>query len=89
MEKQKAMVETKSYYTPAVKKAIMTYREKNKDKYNELQLKYYHSKKIDEEWNEKFKQRCRIANQKYREKKRQELITSPKRGRPKKKIEIK
>ena len=79
--------QTKTYYTPAVKKAIMNYREKNVDKYNEFQRNYYHTKKSDEEWNNNFKERCRIANQKYREKKRE---NSPplKRGRPRKIIEI-
>jgi hypothetical protein len=75
--------ETKTYYTPAVKKAIMTYREKNIEKYNEFQRNYYHTKKADEEWNEKFKERCRVANQKYREKKR-ENSPPAQRGRPRK-----
>lgn len=79
--------ETKNYYTPAVKKAIMIYREKNIDKYNEFQRNYYHDKKTDEIWNDKFKERCRIANQKYRDKKRPvPTDNSPpvKRGRPRK-----
>lgn len=82
--------ETKNYYTPAVKKAIMNYREKNIDKYNEFQRNYYHTKKSDEEWNNNFKERCRIANQKYRDKKRAVPTNSPpsKRGRPRKVIEI-
>ena len=80
------MEESKTYYTPAVKKAIMIYREKNKDQYNEFQRQYYHTKKNDEEWNEKFKERCRIANQKYRNKKRENSPPLP-RGRPRK-IEI-
>jgi hypothetical protein len=77
--------ETKNYYTPAVKKAIMTYREKNVEKYNEFQRNYYHNKKTDEDWNDKFKERCRIANQKYREKKR-ENSPPAQRGRPRKVI---
>lgn len=80
------MEESKTYYTPAVKKAIMNYREKNKDQYNEFQRQYYHTKKNDKEWNEKFKERCRIANQKYRNKMRENLPPLP-RGRPRK-IEI-
>ena len=80
------MEESKTYYTPAVKKAIMIYREKNKDQYNEFQRQYYHTKKNDEEWNEKFKERFRIANQKYRNKKRENSPPLP-RGRPRK-IEI-
>jgi hypothetical protein len=73
----------KTYYTPAVKKAIIAYRGRNTDKYNEFQRNYYHSKKTDEEWNERFKERCRIANQKYREKKR-ENSPPAKIGRPRK-----
>jgi hypothetical protein len=80
MEEQ---TEHKNYYTPAVKKAIMTYREKNVEKYNEFQRNYYHTKKTDEEWNERFKERCRVANQKYREKKR-ENSPPAQRGRPRK-----
>jgi len=72
-----------SYYTPSVKKAIMNYREKNVDKYNEFQRNYYHTKKTDEEWNERFKERCREANKRYREKKR-ENQPPRKRGRPRK-----
>jgi hypothetical protein len=75
--------ESKNYYTPAVKKAIMNYREKNIDKYNEFQRNYYHIKKTDEEWNNNFKERCRIANKKYRDKNR-DSSTEKKRGRPKK-----
>jgi len=75
--------ETKNYYTPAVKKAIMNYREKNIDKYNEFQRNYYHNKKTDEEWNDRFKERCRIANKKYRDKKRENTEQLP-RGRPRK-----
>jgi ABC-type dipeptide/oligopeptide/nickel transport system ATPase component len=75
--------ETKNYYTPAVKKAIMNYREKNIDKYNEFQRNYYHKKKTDEEWNDRFKERCRIANKKYRDKKRENTEQLP-RGRPRK-----
>ena len=75
------------YYTPAVKRAIMNYRGKNIEKYNEFQRNYYHTKKEDDDWNDKFKERCREANKRYREKKRE---TSPpsKRGRPRKIKEI-
>ena len=75
-----------TYYTPAVKKAIMTYREKNVDKYNEFQRNYYHTKKVDEEWNERFKERCREANKRYRDKKR-ENSPPAQRGRPRKVVE--
>jgi hypothetical protein len=81
------IVETKNYYTPAVKKAIMVYREKNIDKYNEFQRNYYHTKKVDEEWNEKFKERCREANKRYREKKRENSHPAV-RGRPRTKTAI-
>ena len=59
----------KKTYTPAQKKAIMTYREKNKEAYNEYATDYYQKKKMDEEWKEKFNERCKIANKKMREKK--------------------
>jgi len=79
------MVETanKTYYSPSVKKAIMNYRAKNIVKYNEFQRQYYHNKKEDEEWKEKFNERCKEANRKYREKKRLESPPLP-RGRPRK-----
>ena len=71
----------KSTYTPAVKKAIDKYRSKNVEKYNELQRQYYNDAKEDEEWKQKFNERCRENNRKYREKKR--LANPPKtRGRP-------
>jgi len=73
----------KSYYRPSVKKAIMNYRAKNIVKYNEFQRQYYHIKKEDEEWKEKFNERCKEANRKYREKKRLESPPLP-RGRPRK-----
>ena len=73
----------KNYYTDAVKRAIVTYREKHTEKYNEFKRNYYHTKKQDEEWNEKFKERCREANRRCREKKR-ENSPPAKRGRPRK-----
>lgn len=73
----------KNYYTDAVKRAIVTYREKHTEKYNEFQRNYYHTKKQDEEWNDKFKERCREANRRCREKKR-ENSPPAKRGRPRK-----
>lgn len=73
----------KSTYTPAVKKAIDKYRSKNVEKYNEIQRQYYKEAKEDEEWRKKFNERCKINNQKYREKKR--LANPPKpKGRPRK-----
>ena len=73
----------KSTYTPAVKKAIDKYRQKNAEKYNELQREYYNEAKQDEEWRKKFNERCKINNQKYRQKKKETLGTKP-RGRPRK-----
>jgi hypothetical protein len=73
----------KKTYTPAVKKAIDKYRSKNIEKYNELQRQYYNEAKEDDEWRQKFNERCKHNNQKYREKKR--LENPPKsRGRPRK-----
>lgn len=82
----------KTYYTPAVKRAIMKHRERNKEKYNEAQLQYYHLKKQDEEWKRKFTERCRKANEKFRQKQKEEReklnIPPKKRGRPRKIQEI-
>jgi hypothetical protein len=75
----------KSTYTPAVKKAIDKYRSKNVAKYNELQRNYYNEAKEDEEWRQKFNERCKENNRKYRERKR--LANPPKpKGRPRKPI---
>ena len=77
----------KSTYTPAVKKAIDKYRSKNVAKYNELQRQYYNEAKEDEEWRQKFNERCKVNNQKYREKKR--LANPPKpKGRPRKSVPL-
>ena len=75
----------KSTYTPSVKKAIDKYRSKNVEKYNELQRKYYDKQKEDEEWKQKFNERCKENNRKYREKKRLENPPKPK-GRPRKPV---
>jgi hypothetical protein len=87
MEEQleKPIIEKKSKYTPAVKKAIEKYRSKNVEKYNELQRQYYNDAKEDEEWRNKFNERCRENNKKYRQKKR--LANPPKpKGRPRKAV---
>lgn len=77
----------KSTYTPAVKKAIDNYRQKNIAKFNEKQREYYSEYKQDEEWRKKFNERCKINNQKYRQKKKATLGESVKpRGRPRKVI---
>jgi type I site-specific restriction-modification system R (restriction) subunit len=79
--------EKKSSYTPAVKKAIDKYRSKNVDRYNELQRQYYETNKEDEEWKQKFNERCKENNKKYRERKRLENPPKPK-GRPRKPMPI-
>ena len=79
----------KKTYTLSVKNAIYKYRSKNPEKYNEKQREYYDEAKNDEEWRKKFNERCKINNQKYREKKKQELGEQIKpRGRPRKEIKI-
>ena len=72
--------EKKTSYTPAVKKAIDKYRSKNIDRYNE-------ANKEDEEWKQKFNERCKENNKKYRERKRLENPPKPK-GRPRKPIPV-
>jgi hypothetical protein len=75
----------KKTYTPAVRNAIYRYRSKNVDKYNESQRNYYDKAKTDEEWKKKFNERCKINNDKYREKKKQLLGENVRpRGRPRK-----
>ena len=82
-------MEKKSTYTEAVKNAIYKYRSKNPEKYNEKQREYYEEASKDEEWKKKFNERCRIANQKYRENKKTLLGDKVKsRGRPRKEIKI-
>lgn len=79
--------EKKTTYTPAVKKAMDKYRKNNMEKFNERQREYYNEAKQDEEWKKKFNERCRINNQKYREKKKESLGSSAKpKGRPRKVI---
>ena len=79
--------EKKTSYTPAVKKAIDKYRSKNIHRYNELQRQYYEANKEDEEWKQKFNERCKENNKKYRERKRLENPPKPK-GRPRKPIPV-
>ena len=71
------------YYGENMKKAIYKHRENNRADYNERQRKYYTEKCKSDEWREKFNERCREANKKYREKKREENPPRP-RGRPRK-----
>jgi hypothetical protein len=90
MEQEQMAVFNKSTYTEAAKNAIYKYRSKNIEKYNEKQREYYEKSKQDEEWKQHFNERCRIANKKYREKKREILGENKKsRGRPRKHIVIK
>jgi deoxyadenosine/deoxycytidine kinase len=77
----------KTTYTPAVKKAIDKYRTKNIQKYNELQRQYYNEAKKDDNWRQKFNERCKENNRIYREKKRLENPPRPK-GRPRNPIPI-
>jgi len=78
----------KSTYTQAHKKAQQRYREKYPEKYNDAQRKLYDDKKKDEEWKQKFNERSRLNNQKYREKKKKEILESGgtirNKGRPRK-----
>jgi hypothetical protein len=80
----------KKTYTEAAKNAIYKYRSKNPEKYNEKQREYYDDAKTDEEWRKKFNERCKVNNQKYREKKKELLGDQLKpRGRPRKQIVLK
>ena len=55
----------KCSYTPAQKKAIMTYREKNPDSNKTNAKSYYQRKKEDPEWRAKKWERSKINNKKY------------------------
>jgi len=78
----------KKTYTQAHRKAQQRYREKYPDKYCETQRKLYDEKKKDEEWKKKFNERARLNNEKYRNKKKEEMLAQgieiKKRGRPRK-----
>jgi hypothetical protein len=78
--------EIKTSYTPAQKKAILTYREKNKENYNDYERKYYHLRKTDDEWRKAFNERCKIANRKRRENLKNTDEPKRGRGRPKKNV---
>lgn len=58
---------------------------KDIEKYNALHRNYYHQKKTDPEWKEKFNASCRENVRKYRERLREQkgLELKP-RGRPRK-----
>ncbi len=81
----------KTKYTPALKNAIYKYREKNRDKYNEIARRSYDKNSKDDNWLEKRKEKQREYNRKYRLKKKQEKIDNDPnfvvrgKGRPRKK----
>jgi hypothetical protein len=82
-------MEAKKYYTPAVKKAILVYRAKHQEEYNEYQRDHYAKNKEDEEWRKIFNEKCREANQRHRDNKRKLLGDNVKgRGRPRKETTI-
>ena len=73
----------------SMKRAQTKYREKNIEKYNEKQRAYYDNKKNDPDWKEHHNAKCRLANARYREKKKLEKGGDLKpRGRPRKIIEL-
>jgi DNA relaxase NicK len=78
------------YYNEQVKKAINTYREKNREKYNEYCSEYLKKRLQDPEWAEHRRQKINEYNKAYQLRKRQEKIANgyvPKpRGRPRKNI---
>jgi hypothetical protein len=80
------MTNIKKYYTPAQKKAIETYRNKNREKYNEQMRNLYNVKRNDEEWLKNRNEKSKEANKKYREKKLSVIPVEERkpRGRPKK-----
>jgi len=62
----------KPYYTPQHKKALDKYKEKNRDKINEISRNSYHKNKQDPQWMEKKLARQREYSKKYRQKKKEE-----------------
>jgi thymidylate synthase len=55
------------YYRPSVKEAIYTYRDKNRNKYNEKAREYYIKKSEDTEWKKALNEKQKVYNAKYRE----------------------
>ena len=84
-ENEEVVVAKKKRYTEAVKRAVNKYRKKDSEKYNALQRNYYEEAKQDPEWKEKFNERCRINNQKYRDRKKEKQPPKPV-GRPRKAV---
>jgi hypothetical protein len=62
----------KPYYTPQHKKALDRYKEKNRDKINEISRNSYQKNKKDPEWMERKLERQREYSKKYRDKKKLE-----------------
>ena len=60
----------KCVYSPAQKKAILTYREKNPDVNKNNAKSYYDRMKNDPEWRQKKFERSRLNNKKYYDKKK-------------------
>ena len=76
-------------YDEKHKLAIYKHRASNKETYNANQLQYYHKHKSNEQWLKNHNEKCRLANQRYREKKYAERVTPAKpRGRPRKRKDI-
>ena len=64
----------KCIYTDAMKKAIYKYREKNPDVNRVNAKSYYDRMKDDPEWKAKFNERSRLSAQRYRDKKKMNLL---------------
>jgi hypothetical protein len=79
------IMENKGTYTERAKANIKKYREEHREDYNRILREYYDKKKTDEEWIANHRERCRLANQRYRLRK-SETTEPRKRGRPRKVI---
>jgi hypothetical protein len=64
----------KCVYTDAQKKAIYKYREKHPDVNRNNAKSYYDKMKDDPEWKAKFNERSRLNAQRYRDKKKLNLL---------------
>lgn len=87
----------KTIYSQSHRLAQQRYRERNREKYCEQQRKLYERLKQNDEWRERHNKKSREANEKYRIKKRTDMINkalengedidkffNEKRGRPRK-----
>ena len=77
------MNEEVKYYNASVKEAIYRHRKANPEKYNAYMREYYQRKKSDPVWKENRLKKCREANARYRDKRRQGQAPKA-RGRPRK-----